>query len=161
MPCLQGDSFQPFASETFPADAENSGIIKDAVQRAQKRIVLVEILPPKRRAFVACKDKVVCPFLVVAAVHHVEEQARALFVELAMPDLVDDQAGGTDEGSQSACLLAQPSGICELVPKLGRLDEISLQAMLAALVPERHCQMCLPCPCRADERNVLVGVNGH
>ena len=73
MPCLQGDSFQPFASETFPADAENSGIIKDAVQRAQKRIVLIEILPPKRRTLVARKDKVVCPFLVVAAVHHVEE----------------------------------------------------------------------------------------
>lgn len=90
MPCLQCNRLQSFAAEVFPTDAEDSGVIKDTVQRTQKRIVLVEILPPKRRTLVTRKDKVVCPFFVVAAVHHVEEKARALLVELAMPDLVND-----------------------------------------------------------------------
>ena len=161
MPCLQCNRLQSFAAEAFPTDTEDSGVIKDTVQRTQKRIVLVEILPPKRRTLVARKDKVVCPFLVVAAVHHVEEQARALLVELAMPDLVDDQAGGANEGGQCACLLAQPSCVYEFVPKFGRLDEICLQAVLTALVSEHHCQMRLPCPRRTDERDVFVGVNSH
>ena len=125
MPCLQGDRLQPLVAETFPTDAEKSGIGKNSVQRARERIVFIEVLPPKRRALVARKNKVVCPLLVVAAIHHIKEQARALLVKLAMPSLVDDQAGGTDKGCERACLLAQPSGIGELVPKLGRFDEIS------------------------------------
>lgn len=134
MPCLQCNRLQSFAAEAFPTDAEDSGVIKDTVQRTQKRIVLVEILPPKRRTLVARKG----PILVVAAVHHVEERARALLVELAMPGLADDQAGRANEGCQCACLLAQPSCVYEFVPKFGHLDEICLQAVLAALVSERH-----------------------
>ena len=107
-------------------------------QRAQKRIVLVEIFPPKLSALVARKDKIVGPFLVVAAINHVEEQGRALLAKLAMPNLFDDQAGGTDEGSERDCLLVQSPGIGELVPKLGCFDEICLQTVLAAFVCILH-----------------------
>ena len=72
---LQGNSFQLLATKAFPSDAENSGIIKDAIQRAQQGIGLLEVFLPLGRRLIARKDKIVGPFLVVTVVNHVEEQA--------------------------------------------------------------------------------------
>ena len=77
-----------------------------------------------------------------------------------MPDLVNDEAGRTDEaGEHGSCLLRPPGG-GELVSKLRRLDEIGLQAVLAAFVAESLGKVRFARSGRANESQVPVGVDG-
>lgn len=94
---LERNGLQPFAPETLAPDVKDRGIVKDAVQSAQERVVFIEVLPPERRALVAGKDQIESALLVVAAVNQIKEQTRVLFVKLAMPNLVNNQTGRTRE----------------------------------------------------------------
>ena len=52
-----------------------------------------KVLTPESRILVAGENHVKIAFLVVATVDQVKEQPRILFIEFAMADLINDQAG--------------------------------------------------------------------
>lgn len=66
---LQRNGFQLLAPVAFTTEIEDRGIIKDTVQSAQKRVVLIEHFPPEGRVLVAGKDQVESAIFVVAAVN--------------------------------------------------------------------------------------------
>ncbi len=87
-------------SEALPADVKDRCVVEDAVERAEKRVVLVEVLLQREGLFVAREDDVVRALFVVPTVDHVEEQPRVFLVELTVADLVNDQAGRPDKAGQ-------------------------------------------------------------
>ena len=93
---LQRDRFQLLSTKALAAQLKHRGIVKDAVQRTQQGRIFIEILTPQRRIFVAGEDHVVIAFLVVAAVNQVKEHTGAFLVELAMPNLVNNETTGTN-----------------------------------------------------------------
>ena len=92
-PCLQSISLQPLSPEALAVDVEHGGVIKDTVKGAEKRVLLIEILSPQGRTSVAGEDDIICPFLVVPPVDEVKEQPCVLLVELAVPNLVNNETG--------------------------------------------------------------------
>lgn len=160
MLCTQRVVLQMLATEALTTEGEDGGGIKEAVERAEQRVVLAEDFPPVGGILVAREDHVERAFFVVAAVHHVEEQARVRLVEFAVTNLIDNQAGRPDEAGKERALSARAAGDGELVTQLGRLDEVRLHAVAAALVAERLRKMRLARPRRPDERDVLVRVDG-
>lgn len=160
LPSLQSIGLQAFAPEALAHDVEDRSIIKDTVKGAQEGVFLIEVLSPQGRTPVAGEDDVESALLVVAAVNQVEEKAGVLLVEFAVPDLVNDEAGRTDEAGEHGGRLLRPPGGGELVSKLRRLDEIGLQAVLAAFVAESLSQVRFARSGRANESQVPVGVDG-
>ena len=137
MLCTQRVVLQMLATEALTTEGEDGGGIKEAVERAEKRVVLAEDFPPVGGILVAREDHVERALLVVTAVHHVEEQARVRLVEFAVTNLIDNQAGRPDEAGKERALSARAAGDGELVAQLGRLDEVRLHAVAAALVSAR------------------------
>ena len=66
--------------ETLVPQLEYRSFIKDAVQRTQKCRVLIKVLTPESRIFVAGENHVKIAVLVVATVDQVKEQPRILFI---------------------------------------------------------------------------------
>ena len=94
---LQEYVVQLLSAEALAPNIEDRSIVKDAVKGAQEGIVLVECFSPAARALVAGKDNVVIALLVVPSVNKIEEEPGVLLVELAMANLVNNEAGRTDE----------------------------------------------------------------
>ena len=94
---LQGDRLQFLPTEAFAAQLEHRSIIKDAVQCAEQGGVLVEILAPQRRIFVAGENHVEVAFLVVAAVNQIKEHTGTFLVELAVPNLINNKTAWTHQ----------------------------------------------------------------
>ena len=120
----------------------------------------MEILSPERRLSVAREDDVVCAFLVVPPVDQVEEEPRVLLVELAVPHLIYDETGGPDEAREHRRRFSRPPRSVEFIPELRRLNEVSLQAVFAALIAEGLRQMRLSRSGRTDERKIAVCIDG-
>ena len=76
-----------------------------------------------------------------------------------MPDLVNDEAGRTDEAGEHGSRLLRPPGSGELVAELRRLDEIGFQTVLAAFVAESLSQVRFARSSWANEGQVPVGVD--
>lgn len=72
---------------------EQHRIVEDPVQRTQQGVVFIELVPPCSGHGVAGEDHVEASFLVVPAVHKVEEQPCVLGIEDTAPDFIDDQTG--------------------------------------------------------------------
>ena len=130
---LQRNGLQVFAT-VFTLNVEYRGIVKDPVQRTQQSIILVEIAAPLRKELVAGEHNVEAAFFVVSSVNQVKEQP--------------------------GILLASLSGGSELVPQLRHLNEIGLNSPFAALVAKSLSQMSLACFGRANECQILVGIDG-
>ena len=160
MSCSKRVAFQLFAAKTLPTDVEDGCRIEETVERAEQRVGFTEDLTPVRGILVAREDHVERALLVVAAVNHVEEQARVRLVELTVADFVYYQAGGSDQACQERPFLSCPPGDGELVAELGRLYEVCLHAVAAALVAERLGKVRLSSARRANERDVPVRVYG-
>ena len=93
---LQRDRFQLLSAETLAAQLKYGSLIKDAVKRAQKRRILIEIFAPESRVLVAGEDHIEMTFLVVTPVNQIKEQLRIFLVEFAMANLINNQAGRAD-----------------------------------------------------------------
>ena len=73
---LYRNCIQFLPAETLAPQLEYRSFIKDAVQRTQKCRVLIKVLTPESRIFVAGENHVKIAFLVVATVDQVKEQPR-------------------------------------------------------------------------------------
>lgn len=73
---LYRNCIQFLPAETLAPQFEYRSFIKDAVQRTQKCRVLIKVLTPESRIFVAGENHVKIAFLVVATVDQVKEQPR-------------------------------------------------------------------------------------
>lgn len=73
---LYRNCIQFLPAETLAPQLEYRSFIKDAVQRTQKCRVLIKVLTPESRIFVAGENHVTIAFLVVATVDQVKEQPR-------------------------------------------------------------------------------------
>ena len=155
---LHGEGVEPAPPVARTAHHEDRRLVEDAVERAQQRVVTVEELRPLARHRVAGEYHGVRPVLLVAAVHHVEEQVGAGPVERAAADLVYDQAGGLHEGADHARRVPAPDRRLEPVPELARLDVVGLEAAQAALPTVGLGQVRLADPARTYERDVAPGV---
>lgn len=139
-------------------EVEDHDVVKDPAHRAPEGVVLREAPPPELRLLVAGEDDIEVPIFVVPPVYHVEEQPGVLRVEVAVADLVDDEARGLDEGADGPVLAAVFSGLGQDVVQLRHLDEVRLHHPPAAFVAECHREMCLPRTGRPDEGGVPMGV---
>lgn len=90
---LYRNCIQFLPAEALAPQLEYRSFIKDAVQRTQKCRALIKVLTSESRIFVAGENHVKIAFLVVTTVDQVKEQPRILFIEFAMTDLINDQAG--------------------------------------------------------------------
>ena len=90
---LYRNCIQFLPAEALAPQLEYRSFIKDAVKRTQKCRVLIKVLTPESRILVAGENHVKIAFLVVATVDQVKEQPRIFFIEFAMADLINDQAG--------------------------------------------------------------------
>ena len=90
---LYRNCIQFLPAETLAPQLEYRSFIKDAVQRTQKCRALIKVLTSESRIFVAGENHVKIAFLVVTTVDQVKEQPRVFFIEFAMADLINDQAG--------------------------------------------------------------------
>ena len=158
---LQGQGFQAFATVALALDVEHDGIVKYPVQGAQQGIVLVEVGFPLGRVLVAGEDDVAAALLVVPPVDQIEEQPCVLLVELAVAYLINNETGGPHKAVQDRCLFTGPAGGGELVPQLGHLNEIGLDAPLTAFIPEGLSQMGLAGSGRANEGQIPAGIDGR
>ena len=113
---LQGDRLQFLPTEAFAAQLEHRSIIKDAVQCAEQGGVLVEILAPQRRIFVAGENHVEVAFLVVAAVNQIKEHTGTFLVELAVPNLINNKTAWTHQSVEKGDRLTTTLGCEESVP---------------------------------------------
>ena len=150
----------PPATVALTLNGEHHNIVKDAVESAQECIVLAEVLLPLGRILVAGKDRIVAAFLVVAAVHHVKEQAGVLLVKLAVAHLVNNKAGRADERREERSFPPGAASLGHPILQLGYLNEVHLQTVLAALVAKGLSQMGLAGSRLANEGEVLVGIDG-
>ena len=73
---LYRNCIQFLPAEALAPQLEYRSFIKDAVQRTQKCRVLIKVLTPESRIFVAGENHVKIAFLVVATVDQVKEQPR-------------------------------------------------------------------------------------
>jgi len=73
---LYRNCIQFLPAKTLAPQLEYRSFIKDAVQRTQKCRVLIKVLTPESRIFVAGENHVKIAFLVVATVDQVKEQLR-------------------------------------------------------------------------------------
>ena len=73
---LYRNCIQFLPAEALAPQLEYRSLIKDAVQRTQKCRVLIKVLTPESRIFVAGENHVTIAFLVVATVDQVKEQPR-------------------------------------------------------------------------------------
>ena len=158
---LQGEGFQAFAAVALALDVEHDGIVKYPVQGTQQGIVLVEVGFPLRRVLVAGEDDVAAALFVVPPVNQVEEQPGVLLVELAVAYLINNETGGTNQSIQYGRLFTGPAGGGELVPQLGHLNEIGLDASLTAFIPKCLSQMGLAGSGRANEGQIPAGIDGR
>lgn len=113
---LQGDRLQFLPTEAFAAQLEHRSIIKDAVQCAEQGGVLVEILAPQRRIFVAGENHVEVAFLVVAAVSQIKEHTGTFLVELAVPNLINNKTARTHQSVETGVRLTTTLSCEESVP---------------------------------------------
>ena len=113
---LQGDRLQFLPTEAFAAQLEHRSIIKDAVQCAEQGGVLVEILAPQRRIFVAGENHVEVAFPVVAAVNQIKEHTGTFLVELAVPNLINNKTAWTHQSVETGVRLTTTLGCEESVP---------------------------------------------
>lgn len=97
---------------------EQHRIIEDPVQRTQQGVIFIELVPPCSGHGVAGEDHVETSFLVVPAVHKVEEQPGVLGVEHAVSDFIDDQTGRLDQVADHLSFIAEPPGRREHVVEL-------------------------------------------
>ena len=79
------------------------------------------ILTPERAIAVAREDDVVRALLVVAPVNHVEEEPGVFFVEVATPNLINDETGRPHEIRDRSRRFLRPPSVGELVPQFGYL----------------------------------------
>lgn len=103
---------------TLPAELEKQCIVEDPVQRTQQGVVFIELVPPCSGHGVAGEDHVEASFLVVPAVHKVEEQPGVLGIEDTVPDFIDDQTGRLDQVADHLSFIAEPPGRREHVVEL-------------------------------------------
>ena len=103
---LQRNGLQLLSPESFTLNVKYSRIVKDPVQGAQKRIVLVEVASPMRWMLVAGKDNVEVAFLVVPSVNEVKEQPGILLVELTVTNLINNQTGRPHQSIEYGGFLA-------------------------------------------------------
>ena len=157
---LQCDSLQLLSAEAFALNIEYRCVAKDPVQGAQQGVILIEVCSPMGRVLVTGEDNIEVAFFVVSPVNQVKEQPGILFVELTVTHFINNQAGGAHEAVKHRCLLSGSPGGGELVPQLWHLNEIGLNAPLAALITKRLSQMGLTGSGRANECQVSVGIDG-
>lgn len=93
---LYRNCIQFLSAEALTTQLKYRSLIKDAVQRTQKRRVFIKVLTPESRILVAGEDHVEIAFLIVPAVNQIKEQPRILLVEFAMANLINNQAGRAD-----------------------------------------------------------------
>ena len=87
---LQGQGFQALASVALALDIEYNGIVKDPVQSAQQRVILIEVGSPVGRMLVTGKYNVEVTFLVVSPVNQIKEQTGILLVELTVTHFINN-----------------------------------------------------------------------
>lgn len=97
---------------------EQHRIVEDPVQHTQQGVVFIELVPPCSGHGVAGEDHVEASFLVVPAVHKVEEQPGVLGIEDTVPDFIDDQTGRLDQVADHLSFIAEPPGRREHVVEL-------------------------------------------
>jgi len=103
----------------LPTQLEQHRIVEDPVQRTQQGVVFIELVPPCSSGHgVAGEDHVEASFLVVPAVHKVEEQPGVLGIEDTVPDFIDDQTGRLDQVADHLSFIAEPPGRREHVVEL-------------------------------------------
>ena len=88
---LQSNGLQPLFSEAFALNVEYCGIVKDPVQSAQQRVILVEVGSPVGRMLVTGEYDVEVAFFIVSPVNQIKEQPGILLVELTVSNLVNNE----------------------------------------------------------------------
>ena len=84
--------FPVVASMTGPAESEADGLVPESVNGTFKSIILIKEPVPLGEVLVAGQDDASCLFE-TDAVYQLEEEKSLLPVELAVADLIDDEAG--------------------------------------------------------------------
>lgn len=139
------------------------GLVPKPVDRAFQRVFLVEQVRPFGQVLVAGKDDA-SGLLGADPVDQLEEQQGLVVVEPAVSDLVDDEAGMLGKPVQQPARRPTDQGLVELVLQLVHLDEVRLDLVAAALVPDGHGEVRLAgsrrpdhdhVPLRADEGEAL------
>ena len=129
---LQRNRLQLLSSEALTTQLEYGGVIKDAIQGAQKRGVFLEILPPQRWILIAGKDHVEAALFVVPPVNQVKEETGILLVKGTVANLFNNQTGRPHKAIQTGIGLAGASCSRKPVSQLRGLNEVSFQPVLAA-----------------------------
>ena len=105
---LYRNCIQFLPAETLAPQLEYRSFIKDAVQRTQKCRVLIKVLTPESRIFVAGENHVKTAFLVVATVDQVKEQPR---IQAGSDTVLRFYLRQTVSGDGGAEVLCSPAGL--------------------------------------------------
>ena len=87
---LQCNGLQPLSSEAFALNVEYCGVVKDPVQSAQQRVILIEVGSLVGWMLVTGKYNIEVAFLVVSPVNQIKEQAGILLVELTVTHFINN-----------------------------------------------------------------------
>ena len=105
---LYRNCIQFLPAETLAPQLEYRSFIKDAVQRTQKCRVLIKVLTPESRIFVAGENHVKIAFLVVATVDQVKEQPR---IQAGSDTVLRFYLRQTVSKDGGAAVLCSPAGL--------------------------------------------------
>lgn len=105
---LYRNCIQFLPAETLAPQLEYRSFIKDAVQRTQKCRVLIKVLTPESRIFVAGENHVTIAFLVVATVDQVKEQPR---IQAGSDTVLRFYLRQTVSADGGAAVLCSPAGL--------------------------------------------------
>ena len=105
---LYRNCIQFLPAETLAPQLEYRSFINDAVQRTQKCRVLIKVLTPESRIFVAGENHVTIAFLVVATVDQVKEQPR---IQAGSDTVLRFYLRQTVSADGGAAVLCSPAGL--------------------------------------------------
>jgi len=105
---LYRNCIQFLPAETLAPQLEYRSFIKDAVQRTQKCRVLIKVLTPESRIFVAGENYVKIAVLVVATVDQLKEQPR---IQAGSDTVLRFNLRQTISGDGGAEVLCSPAGL--------------------------------------------------
>ena len=150
--------FPVVASMTGPAESEADGLVPESVNGTFKSIILIKEPVPLREVLVAGQDDASRLFE-TDAVYQLEEEKSLLPVELAVADLIDDEAGILGKSVQKSSCAFPDESIMELLLQLIHLDEVGLHLVRAAFVADGHRKMCLSRTRRTYHDDVPLGAD--
>ena len=134
------------------------GFVEKSIHSTLQRWFIVEEGYPFVRFRIACHYHGIGRILAVAPIHNIEKNPCVSGIEIAVPKLVNNQAGRFHQALDDSFHIAVLTGLQQFLVQFCCFQKIRLKGMIAAFPTKNHGKVGLSNPLRPNQREISPGI---